>query len=281
MYSYPVLLIPIAAPRLKSGDDLAGILCAAADILPGDILAVSSKAVATAEGAMIDLRTLAPSPPAFDLSGRTGRSARFCEAALRELDRLNGSVIWAVPGAALTEIKPHGLTHGTILAANAGLDESNVEEGFAIGWPLDPVISIRRLREELEKRIKGNRERKRCENAQKSPSRSPLSRLLAIIITDSCCAPRRSGVTAFALAASGIDPLQSQKGRNDLFGRPLRITVEAVADQLAAAANFLMGNAGQSVPAAIIRDHGLALSGWEGWVPGIEPAEDLFGAISN
>lgn len=283
VYYFPVLLIPIAAPLLKSGDDLAGIFRAAADILPGDILAISSKAVATVEGAMIDLRTLEPSPPADDLSGRTGRSARFCEAMLRELDRLNGRIIGAVNGAALTEVKPSLVRqrcsratrddrhYWSILVANAGLDESNVPEGFAIGWPRDPVASVRKLRKELEKRIKRNKGDKGHKRYER----------IAIILTDSCCAPRRSGVTAFALAASGIDPLQSQKGRKDLFGRPLSITVEAVADQLATAANFLMGNAEQAIPAVIIRDHGLALSDWEGWVPGIESAEDLFGGILN
>ena len=76
--------------------------------------------------------------------------------------------------------------------------------------------------------------------------------------------------------SSGLDPLLSQKGKTDLFGKPLKITTEAVADQLATAANFLMGNAAQSIPAVIIRDHGLTLSDWEGWIPGIEPEKDLF-----
>ena len=79
------------------------------------------------------------------------------------------------------------------------------------------------------------------------------------------------GVTAFALVCVGLDPLLSQQGVEDLFGKPLRITTEAIADQLATAANFVMGNAGQSTPAAIIRAHGLRLSDFAGWVPGIEP----------
>lgn len=81
---------------------------------------------------------------------------------------------------------------------------------------------------------------------------------------------------AFALVCDGIDPVKSEVGRKDLFGKPLRFTLEAVADQLATAANFVMGNADQSVPAAIIRDHGLALGNFSGWVDGIDPDEDLF-----
>ena len=102
---------------------------------------------------------------------------------------------------------------------------------------------------------------------------------IAIIVTDSCCRPRRLGVTAFALVAAGLDALVSLKGRDDLFGKKMRITTEAVADQLATAANMLMGNEAQAVPAVIVRDHGMELSEFAGWVPGIEPEEDLFRGI--
>ena len=99
---------------------------------------------------------------------------------------------------------------------------------------------------------------------------------IAVIVSDSCCVPRRMGVTAFALVTSGIDPFVAQKGKPDLFGRALRFTQEAIADQLATTANMVMGNADQSTPAAIIRDHGISLSPFDGWVKGIEPEEDLF-----
>ena len=168
---------------------------------------------------------------------------------------------------------------GTILVANAGLDESNVPEGYAMGWPRDPVASVAKLREELEEHIKRNKGNRGDKGDSPLSLVSPVSPLCALILTDSCCHPRRIGVTAFAMTVSGLDPLQSQKGENDLFGKPLRITTEAIADQLATAANFLMGNAGQSVPAVLVRDHGLTLSEWEGWVPGIEPKEDLFTGV--
>ena len=70
-----------------------------------------------------------------------------------------------------------------------------------------------------------------------------------------------------------------QKGKQDLFGKELKITTEAIADQLATAANTLMGNASQSTPIVIIRDHGIPLSDFAGWVPGIEPSADLFRGI--
>ncbi len=278
-----MLLLPILTTLLKPGDNLATVIKKEAKFLPGDILVLSSKAVATVEGAMIDLQTLTPSKEAKKLSEQTGRSPEFCEAMLGELRRLSGSVIGTCPGAALTEVHPEGLQKGTILTANAGLDESNAPKGQAIGWPRDAAESAVRLRKELEEKMRQERQgskkrQRRTDSFDSFASSASLASFptIAVILTDSCCLPRRHGVTAIALAVSGLDPLQSQKGKQDLFGKSLQITTEAIADQLATAANFLMGNAGQSVPAVIIRDHGLTLSDWAGWVPGIEKDQDMF-----
>lgn len=265
-----MLLLPCPTPILRKGDNLAAAIAHAVALRTGDIIAVSSKAVATTEGAAIDLTALSPSPDAVRYARATGRSAPFLQAVLDETERLHGTVRGTCPGALLTEVRPAGFPGGTILAANAGLDQSNIEEGFAIGWPRDPVASALELR-------------RRLESSPTAPLPSPgegmgmgEKRHVAVIITDSACRPRRRGVTAFALACAGIDPLQNEQGRRDLFDRELRITTEAVADQLATAANFLMGNAGQSVPVAVIRDHGIPFTNFIGWVPGIEPEEDLF-----
>ncbi len=284
-YSDPVmLLIPLRTPTLKKGDDLADLLIEEEQIEQGDIVVISSKAVATVEGAMIDLRGMIPSPEADALSNRMHRSPQFCEAMLRELERLHGTVLGAVPGAALTELCPKGLATGRIVVASAGLDESNAPQGFAIGWPKDPVKSVRTLRKELEQRMEGTDGTEETEGTEGMINEEPRSRrsrrslrppLVAVILSDSTCMPRRHGVTAFALTVSGLDPLQNTE-HADLFQKPLLITTEAVADQLCTAANFLMGNGAQSIPAVIIRDHGLTLSDWEGWVPGIEPERDLF-----
>lgn len=253
-----VQIIPIKTGIVKQGDDIATVIGNAADLQPDDIIIVSSKVIATAESAMINLESLQINAEAKDWSKKTGRSSQFCEAVLQETKRLNGTIISACPGALLTEVRPDGLGKGTILTANAGLDESNIAPGFAVGWPVDSVRSGSNLRMALEKKTSGR---------------------VAVIITDSCCHPRRLGVTAFALTVSGIDPFVNQIGKKDIFGKPLTITVEAIADQLATAGNMAMGNAGQQTPACIIREHGLALSDSEGWVDGIEPDEDLFRGI--
>lgn len=274
-------LLPIRTPLLTPGDDLAAIIGQSADLQAGDIIVISSKAVATVEDAFIDLRMLESSREAEEWSAKTGRLPEFCEAVRHELMRLHGTVIGHCPGALLTEVRPEGLERGSILTANAGLDESNCPRGMAIGWPVDPVISVRSLRNSLEQSlfvsrssffVKNSNEKRKTKNEQTKST-------IGLIITDSNCHPRRLGVTALALVVSGLDPLVSQAGSNDLFRKPLTITTEAIADQLATAANFLMGNAGQSIPAVAIRGHGIPLSRFEGWVPGIEREQDLFGGI--
>ena len=179
---------------------------------------------------------------------------RFTQAVLDETKRMNGVVAGTCPFALLTSLKPDGMETGRIFCPNAGLDQSNVESGFAIGWPRDPLKSIRKLQKSF------------------SIFHFPFS----IVLSDSCCRPSRLGVTAFALVCAGIDPLRSEIGKNDLFGKRMRVTNEAIADQLATAANAVMGNTNQCCPAAIVRDHGYPPSDFCGWVEGIEAEEDMF-----
>jgi coenzyme F420-0:L-glutamate ligase len=251
-------LLALQTRRLQPGDDLAATLRESAAIRAGDILVVSSKAIATVEGRVIDLHSMKPGAEAVKWASACGRSAEFCEAVRMELERLRGRVVGSAPGALLTEAQPEGLSEGTILTANAGLDESNVPEGRAVGWPEDPVLSVRHLRAKL----------------------ADIGDI-GLIVSDSVCIPRRLGVIAIALVASGFDPITTQRGRRDLFGKPLAITDEAVADQLATAANAVMGNAAQSVPAVLIRNHGIEPSKFEGWVPGIVASQDLFRGVMN
>lgn len=223
-------VLPIHTALLEEGDDLASILGDNADLQDGDILCISSKAVATVEGAAM-------------------LCDDFDDAVEREAKRMNGTVIRSTHGVMLTELSPDGM-EGTFLVPNAGLDKSNVQEGYVIGWPVDPVASISALSSRL--------------------------RALPVILTDSGLSPRRRGVTAFAIACCGVDPILSIVGKKDLFGGQMRITEEAIADQLATIANTVMGNSNQSVPAAIIRGHGLPKSDYCGYVPGIKREDDLY-----
>jgi coenzyme F420-0:L-glutamate ligase / coenzyme F420-1:gamma-L-glutamate ligase len=226
---------PVVTPLLRPQDPLAEILARAASLEHGDVLCVSSKAVATVEGAAMALP--------------------MEEAVARETRRMNGEIITSVLGIPLARLRPAGMAQGVIYAPNAGVDSSNAEDGTVVGWPLDPPASAKRLRQDI---------------------REYTGKNIAVIVTDSCCTPGRLGVTAFALAVSGMEPHRSLVGAADLFGKKLRVTHEAVADQLATAANAVMGNGAERTPAAVLSGHGALLSDFTGWVPGIEPRDDIY-----
>ena len=282
-----MLLIPITTPILNAGDDLATILSENSEIRAGDIIVISSKAIATVEGAAIELGTLSISPQAIDLSRRFSKTPALYQAVLDETARMHGTVIPAVNGFVLTQLKPDGMTDGTLLVPNAGIDQSNVDEGYAIGWPKDPVSSVKRLRNEVSLLMKDRYEKsgtlERLDTRPTSPTLPSLPTFQTfpsgVIISDSGLAPRRRGVTAFALCCAGFNPIVSLVDTRDLFGKALLATEEALADQLATAANTVMGNSAQSTPAAVIREHGIAMSDFCGWVPGIEREKDLYHGV--
>ena len=118
-------LLPIKTPLIKSGDNLSQILLDHSEIQPGDIIAVSSKVVAEAEGARIDLSEIEVTDEAQEWFEKCGKSPEFRQAVLDETKRMHGEVSGNCPQAMLCELKPDGLQNGTILAVNAGLDESN------------------------------------------------------------------------------------------------------------------------------------------------------------
>lgn len=240
-------LLPITTGLLRAGDDLIGALRTNADIRQSDILVLSSKIVATCEDAFVDLTSVVVSDEARTEAKNTGRSPEFCQAVLDETARMHGTIVGRCTGAMLCLLHPE--PDIWIVAANAGMDQSNVPGGTALGWPADSAASAIRLKKELG-----------C----------------AVIIIDSCCTPLRTGIDAYALACAGIDPIRNEIGKPDLFGTPLRITRDAIADELASAASLLMGNAAQAIPAVIVRDHGFPISDFSGWIPTFPPKEDLF-----
>lgn len=244
-----MLVLPITTPLLRRGDDLGKLI--KPSVKEGDIVVVSSKAVATVEGSTVHLDALTPSHEALRLSSQCNQDPRFTAFVLQECLRMNGSVVGVSPHVLLTSLRPAGM-RGRILCPNAGADQSNVEKNHAVGWPIDPATSAESLRKAIG---------------------------VPVIISDSCCVLGRLGVTAFALACAGIDPHRSEVGTKDLFGKAMRLTQEAVADQLAVAANTVMGNSAQSVPAAVIRNSGIPVSSFSGWVDGIDASEDLFRGI--
>jgi coenzyme F420-0:L-glutamate ligase len=186
-----------------------------------DILALTSKVIAHVENRLIKLSEVKPSRKAKESAKHFSLQPAFAELILREADKIYGGVEKAV----LT------LKNG-ILTANAGIDNKNAPIDYAALWPTDPKKWAKRLRDEIK-----NRAGKR----------------VAVLIVDSGLVPLRKGTIGLALAVAGFKPIKDRRGEKDIYGKPIIITQHAVADNLASAAHFLMGEAAEKTPLVIIK----------------------------
>jgi coenzyme F420-0:L-glutamate ligase/coenzyme F420-1:gamma-L-glutamate ligase len=225
-------LIPlIGIPIVRAGDDL-GVLIAESLVRSGaapldrhDILVVTQKIVSRAEDRFVDLRTVQPSARAVELAVRTRKDARVVEVMLwdtAEVVRVGSRVI----------VVRHRLG---FTCANAGVDASNVAEPQAemvLRLPEDPDLSARRLRARL---------------AELTGATPP------VIISDSHGRPWREGTVGVAIGVAGLAPVQDLRGAPDLFGRTLQITLVGFADQIAAAASLVSGQADEGLPVVLVR----------------------------
>jgi coenzyme F420-0:L-glutamate ligase/coenzyme F420-1:gamma-L-glutamate ligase len=212
--------------EVKKGSDIAGLVMAALgrsglELENKDIAVVKQKIVSKAEGQVVRLKDVVPGRRAEELAEAEGKDPRLMELVLKESVR----VVRKGHGVVITETK-----HGFV-CANAGVDQSNVGNGYASLLPLDSDLSARRIRETLE---------------------SHTGKRLAVIITDTFGRPWRRGQTDVAIGCSGIDPLFSFRGKVDRFGYALRVTEPAVVDEVAGAAELVMGKL-ERVPAAVVR----------------------------
>lgn len=218
--------IPLVAP----GDDLAALLAAAlrrAEISPedGDILVVAQKVVSKAEGRFVDLAGIVPSPRAAAMAEEVGKDPRIVEIILSESSEV-------VRQRKDVLIVAHSL--GFVMA-NAGVDRSNVASGEServLLLPRDPDAAAAALKAKLDKEFAVN---------------------LGVVINDSVGRAWRNGVVGLALGAAGVPSLRNLIGVPDLFGRKMQVTEVAVADEIAAAASLLMGEAAEGLPAVHVR----------------------------
>lgn len=234
-------------PELREGDDLGALLHAAADAVGGlqeaDVVVVAQKAVSKVEGRVVRLADVEPTARARELAGPDG-DPRHVEVVLRE----STEIVRSRPPLVIAETR-----HGFV-CASAGVDASNTpSDEMLVLLPLDPDESARRLRARLVE----------------------LSGVdVAVIVSDSFGRAWRQGTTDVALGVAGIVALRDLRGTTDARGRELRTTQIAVADELAAAAELVMGKAAQ-VPAAIVR--GVDVRGEGRGVDLVMPRErDLF-----
>ena len=223
-------LIPIPnMPLIQPSDDLAALILEAARVadlrlMETDIVLIAQKIVSKAENCFIHLADIVPSTRAIELAGITGKPAELVEAILRD----SSEVIRARQNLLIVE---HKLG---FISANAGIDHSNVspEGGVLLRLPDNPDASARAIRDRL---------------TDLSGIRPP------VLIIDSHGRPWRFGTVGVTIGLSGLAPVQDLRGQPDLFGTPLEITEVGFADQLAAAATLVMGQAAEGCPVVIAR----------------------------
>jgi coenzyme F420-0:L-glutamate ligase / coenzyme F420-1:gamma-L-glutamate ligase len=208
--------------------DLSAIILEAIDrsqigMQNGDILVVTHKIVSKAEGRVVDLASIKPSTKAISMAKEHDKDPRVMELILKE----SSQILRAKNGIIISETK-----HGFV-CANAGVDQSNVEGDTAVLLPVAPDQSAGRLQEAVKEKI---------------------GKEIAVIITDTFGRTFRNGQTNVAIGVAGINPIKSYIGTYDMYGRKLRVTEIAVADEIASAAELVMGKA-ERTPVAIVRGY--------------------------
>jgi len=224
----PLTLTPLQnIPLIRQGDNLADILVNALretniELQDNDILVLAQKIVSKAEGRMANLAAVTPSAYALELAEKSGKDPRIAELMLRE----TAEVLRVRPGSIIVE---HRLG---FVCANAGIDQSNVKGDdngeYALLLPVDPDKSAREIRDAIQ---------------------NITAKKIGVMIIDSHGRAWRIGTVGICIGLSGIPALVDERGWQDLFGYTLKITIVGVADELAAAASLMMGQAAEGIPA--------------------------------
>jgi coenzyme F420-0:L-glutamate ligase/coenzyme F420-1:gamma-L-glutamate ligase len=235
--------------EVRAGDSVGRLIAEACaqegvQLSDDDVVVVAHKIVSKAEGRLVDLAKVHPSKRARELARQLAKDPKLVEVILSQ----SRAILRAGGRALIVE------THHGFVCANAGVDQSNVGIGQVALLPEDPDVSARRIREEI---------------------RSHTNKQPAIIITDSFGRPWRLGTVDVAVGIAGIKSVKDERGLKDRFGYELRAAVAAIADEIAAAAELVMGKR-DGVPVVIVR--GCQIEKEEGSVKELlrPAAEDLF-----
>lgn len=228
---FEVIALP-DLPLIEPNDDLAMLIkdsleTAGLSLVDGDCLVIAQKVISKSENRYVHLSEVNPTKEAEELAEQVGKDSRLVQLIIDE----SVAVIKHRPGALIIEHRL-GYVH-----ANAGIDQSNIAndptDPQVLLLPEDPDASAQQLRDALQVQLK--------------------LKHLNIIISDSAGRAWRNGIIGFALGTAGFEPLLNEVGKGDLFGRPLEVTQVAIADELAAAASILMGQADNGLPVILIR----------------------------
>lgn len=226
-------------PLIREGDDLASIISSNFELEDRDVVVICSTIVSKAEGRVRDLNEYKPSDKALSIAEKLGKDARTIQAVLEESDE----VLIDYP-ILLVKAK-----FGNV-CINAGIDASNVESGKILLPPINPQKSAEKIKNKIEE-ITGKK--------------------VGVIITDTNGRCFRKGVVGFSIGVAGIKAMKDWVGKEDLYGNMLEVTIECVADEIAAFANLLMGEGGDGTPVVVIR--GLDLVG-EGSIDEVYRSEE-------
>lgn len=208
--------------EITAGGNLGELIARSVDICDGDVVVVAQKAASKQEGRIVRLSDVKPSMLAEGIASQYHKDPRIVELILAE----SSGIVRMRDGIIIVR------THSGLVCANAGIDESNVRQGHATLLPVDPDESARRLQSEIRA--------------------ASSSKRVCVILSDTFGRPLRMGQTDCAIGVAGLLPLTGYAGRRDTFGRALRVTEIATADEIAAAAELVMQKTARC-PAAIVR----------------------------
>ena len=222
-------------PEISPGDNLGGLIVQAlrrggTRIVKGDIFVITQKVVSKSEGRIVPLDSVEPSPKSVHWAEENGKDPRIIELVLREARR----IVRMERGVLIVE------THHGFVCANAGVDVSNTQAGTATLLPVDPDASAQRLKKEFE---------------------GAFGSTVGVIISDTFGRPWREGLVNVAIGVAGVAAIVDYRGQTDSSDRALQATVMAIADELASAAELVMGKISR-VPVAIIQ--GFSMQGQAG-----------------
>lgn len=194
----------------------------------GDIIVISTKYVSNAQGRIVRLDKIKTSSKGMQVSKKFRLKSEIAEIILRESDKIFGGI----SGFVIT-------SSDSIMAPNAGIDKSNAKNGEIILYPKEPYLIAEQIRRKIFLKFLIH---------------------VGVILVDSRLMPARVGTSGVAIACAGIEPVLDMRAKKDLDGNPLKVTFQAVADNIATIANHKMGEGAESKPIAIVRDSGVKLT---------------------
>ena len=224
---------PLISERMEGEFDIFEVLFDTleknnSELKEGDVLVISTKFVSNAQGRIIDLNNIKTSAYGNRISKEFQLKPQIAEVVIRESDKIFGGI----SGFVIT-------SSDDIMAPNAGIDKSNAKKDKIILYPINPYLTSEQLRRKIFLKLQIH---------------------VGIILVDSRLMPARIGTSGVAIACAGIEPVLDMRSKKDLDGNPLKVTFQAVVDNLATIANHKMGEGSESKPFAIVRNSGAVLT---------------------